>query len=209
MIRINLLTVDRERSKKRVAAGGGMSSGAQRVTIAASLVLLGTTLLVVWWFWSLRQQSIRVDEDIAKAEAETQQLRSVLSQVQKFEARKAQLQQRVSLIEQLRKGQAAPVHILDEISKSIPDYLWLTELTQKGNEFALNGTTTSMTAVSDFIANLENTRWFRKPVEIVDSQVKTDKVAGDLIVFQLKAQFQDPSQPAPAASARPATPAKK
>jgi type IV pilus assembly protein PilN len=139
MIRINLLTVDRERSKKRVAAAGGASSSAQRVTLAATLILLGTTLLVAWWFWSLRQRSIKVDEDIVKAEAETQQLRSVLSQVQKFEARKAQLQQRVTLIEQLRKGQAAPVHVLDEISKSVPEYLWLTELTQTGNDFAITG----------------------------------------------------------------------
>ena len=205
MIRINLLTVDRERSKKRVAAGGGGPSSAQRVTLAASLILLGTTLLVAWWFWSLRQQSIKLDEDIIKAEAETQQLRSVLSQVQKFEARKAQLQQRVTLIEQLRKGQAAPVHVLDEISKSVPEYLWLTELTQTGNDFAMNGMTTSMTAVSDFIANLENTKWFRKPVEIVDSQMTTDAKAGDLIRFQLKAQFQDPSAPPPP----PAAPAKK
>lgn len=208
MIRINLLTVDRERSKKRVAASSPLASSTQRVTIAASLILLGTTLLVAWWFWSLRQQSIKLDEDIAKAEAETQQLRSVLSQVQKFEARKAQLQQRVSLIEQLRKGQSAPVHVLDEISKSVPEYLWLTELTQTGNDFAMNGMTTSMTAVSDFIANLENTKWFRKPVEIVDSQMTTDAKAGDLIRFQLKAQFQDPSAPPPP-PARPAAPAKK
>ena len=208
MIRINLLAVDRERTKKRAAGGGALMASTHRVTIAASLILLGTTLLVAWWFWSLRQQSVKLDEDIARAELETQQLRSVLAQVQKFEARKAQLQQRVSLIEQLRKGQSAPVHVLDEISKSVPEYLWLTELTQTGNDFAMNGMTTSMTAVSDFIANLEGTKWFRKPVEIVDSQMQTDAKAGDLIRFQLKAQFQDPSAPAPP-PARPAAAAKK
>ena len=191
MIRINLLAVERERTKTRVVI-----STAHRITIGASLILLATVLGVAWWFWSLRQQSIQLDADIARAEIQTQQLRSVLAQVQKFEARKAQLQQRVTIIEQLRNGQSAPVHVLDEISKSLPDRLWLTDLTQTGNEFALNGMTTSMTAVSDFITTLEATRWFKRPVEIVDSQVQTDVKAGDLVKFALKAVSQDPNAPA-------------
>ena len=192
MIRINLLAVERERKKTRVVI-----SAAQRATIGATLILLVTVLGVGWWFWSLRQQSIGLDEDIARAELQAQQLRSVLAQVQKFEARKAQLQQRVSLIEQLRSGQSAPVHVLDEISKSLPDRLWLTDMTQTGNEFSISGMTTSMTAVSDFIANLEATRWFKRPVEIVDSQVQSDAKVGDLVKFSIKALYQDPETPAP------------
>jgi type IV pilus assembly protein PilN len=204
MIRINLLAVERERSKKRIAI-----PAAHRTTIAASLILLVTALIVGWWFWSLRVQSAQIDADIAKAEIETQQLRSVLTQVQKFEARKAQLQQRVSLIEQLRKGQGAPVRILDEVSKGLPDRLWLTDMTQKDAEFTFTGMTDQMTAVSDFIANLEATKWFKRPVEIVDSQMQSDAKAGDLIRFQLKAQFQDPNAPAapaPAPAGRGAPP---
>jgi type IV pilus assembly protein PilN len=197
MIRINLLAVERERARKRVVI-----SAAHRVTIGATVILLGTAVLIGWWFWSLRHQSAQIDEDIARAEAETRQVRSVLEQVRKFESQKALLQQRVTLIEQLRKGQYAPVHLLDEISKSLPDRLWLNEMTQAGAEFTMSGMTDSLTAVSDFVANLESTRWFKKPVEIVDSQVQTDAKAGDLIKFQIKAQFVDPTTPeTPAAKA--------
>lgn len=199
MIRINLLAVERERStRKRIVI-----SPAHRVTIGASLILLGTALLVAWWFWSLRQQSARLDAELARAEVESRQIRSVLEQVRKFESRKALLQQRVSLIEQLRTGQSAPVHLLDEISKSIPDRLWLTDMTQTGADFAISGMTDSLTAVSDFVANLEGTRWFKKPVEIVDSQVQPDAKAGDLIKFQVKAQYVDPTAPV-AGLAKPA-----
>ena len=190
MIRINLLAVERERSKKRFVI-----PVAQRVTIAASVILIGTMALVGWWFWSLRQQSAQIDEELTRAEAETRQVRSVLEQVRKFEAQKALLQQRVSLIEQLRKGQSAPVHILDEISKSVPERLWLRDLSQKGADFSMKGTTDSMTAVSDFVANLEATRWFKRPVEIVDSHVTPNDKVGDLIEFELKAQFVDPTAP--------------
>jgi type IV pilus assembly protein PilN len=125
--------------------------------------------------------------------------------VQKFEARKAQLQQRVSLIEQLRKGQQAPVHILDEISKSLPDRLWLTDVTQTGQDFTIGGFTTELTAVSDFVANLETTKWFKRPIEIIDSQVQSDPKTGDLVKFSIKATFSDPTAPpAPPTAPRPA-----
>ncbi len=197
MIRINLLAVERGGTKR-----GAMIPVAHRLTIIASLILIGTALFVGWWFWSLRTTSARLDEEIATGERETQQLRSVLAQVQKFEARKAQLQQRVSLIEQLRRGQGGPVHVLDEISKAIPERLWLTELDQTGDVFTLNGMTTSMTGLADFVANLETSAWFKKPIDIIDSQVQTDKVAGDMFKFSVKAMFNNPEAPPP-----PPTPA--
>ena len=197
MIRINLLAVERKAVKKpRV-----LIPAAHRVTIGASLILIATLLGIGWWFLSLRQRSAQLDQDIAKAEAETIQLRAVLAQVQKFEARKAQLTQRVQLIEQLRRGQSAPVHVLDEISKSLPDRLWLTELKQTGTDFTISGFTASLPSLSDFVANLEATKWFKKPVEILDSQVQTDPNAGDLVKFSIKGVLNDPEAPPPAPAA--------
>ena len=197
MIRINLLSVERERAKK---PRGALIPAAHRVTIAATFILIVTMFGIGWWFWMLRQTSIALDRDIAKAETDTQQLRSVLGQVQKFESRKAQLQQRVTLIEQLRSGQAAPVHVLDKISRSLPERLWLTDMKQTGQDFVINGLGTSMTALTDFIANLEATNRFKKPVEIVDSQVQSDKSGTELVRFSIKATFFDPDAPPPAAA---------
>ena len=63
---------------------------------------------------------------------EEQRLIQVISEVREFEARRGRLEQRVSLIEELRRGQTAPVHILDQISRSLPDMVWLTKMTQTG-----------------------------------------------------------------------------
>jgi type IV pilus assembly protein PilN len=191
MIRINLLAVERERGKR-----GALIPPGQRVTIAASVIILATCLGIGWTYWDLHVKSVRVDEDIAKGEAETQQLRSVLAQVQKFEARKAQLQQRVTLIEQLRRGQTGPVHVLDELSKAVPDRLWLTELSQKDADFKIDGMTTSLQELSTFVANLEASPWFKKPVDIVDSQAQPDKGV-EMFKFTVKATAKDPQAPAP------------
>ncbi len=68
------------------------------------------------------------------------------------------------------------MHVLDEISRSLPDRLWLTELKQVGSDFTIMGFAASLPSLSDFVANLEATKWFKRPVEILDSQVTADKV---------------------------------
>jgi len=208
MIRINLLAVDRAGASKKKASGGGVTT-AQRVTIAAALILLSTLVTVGWWYWSLHTRSVKLDEDIARAEVEAQQLRSVLAQVQRFEAEKARLQQRVTLIEQLRRGQTGPVHILDEVSGALPDRLWLVSMAQRDKDFTIEGRTTSLSVLSDFVANLEGSSWFKRPVEILDTQVDQTP-AGDVVRFTVRATTQNPEAPAvPAAPAgRGAPPAR-
>ena len=137
----------------------------------------------------------QVDAELVRAESESLQLRSVLAQVQKFETRKAQLTQRVTLIEQLRRGQTAPVHVLDEVSKSLPERVWLSEMKQTGADFFLQGQAVSLPSLSDFVSNLEATKWFIKPVEILDSQVQADAKVGDLVRFSLKATLNNPEAP--------------
>jgi len=208
MIRINLLTVERERSKKKSSGVGGTFGTAQKLTVACSLILVATGLLIGWRWVALNAESRRVDDAIGAAQTEAGRLHSIILQVQQFEQRKAQLSQRVTLIEQLRKGQTGPVHMLDQLSRSLPPMLWLTELKQgAGGEVIVDGRCTTLTALSDFVANLEATGYFKKSIEILSSQTETvAAVQGDLIRFSIKAVFQQPGDtpavPAAVAAAR-------
>ena len=117
--------------------------------------------------------------------------------------------QRVTLIEQLRHGQNAPVHVLDEVSKAVPDRTWLVSMLQRANDFTIEGRTTTLTGLSDFIANLEASPWFKKPVEIVDSAVDQGP-NGDLVRFTIRATMQNPESavPPPPPAGRGAPPAR-
>ena len=42
---------------------------------------------------------------------------------------------------------------------------------QTGDDVTIDGRCTALTALSDFVGNLEARGYFKKPVEIVDSQV--------------------------------------
>lgn len=200
MIRINLLAVDRERGKKRAASLGTVG---QKLTVACSLILILAALFCGWRYWTITSGSKELDRQIAAAQQETTRLHSIILQVQQFEQRKAQLQQRVVLIEQLRKSQTGPVHMLDQISRALPPMLWLTELKQVGADVVIDGKCTTLTGLSDFVANLEGSGYFKKSVEIVSTQTETlTQPVTELIKFSVKAQFQQPGEkPSAAASA--------
>jgi type IV pilus assembly protein PilN len=113
----------------------------------------------------------------------------VIQQVAQFETRRVQLQQRVTLIEELRKGQTGPVHLLDQISKALPEAMWLTDLKQTGSEISIEGRCSSLNSLSDFVSALEASNLFERPVEIVDSRVEpASQAMPELIRFQVKAR---------------------
>jgi type IV pilus assembly protein PilN len=192
MIRINLLTIERERTKTKAAVDAG-----QKITVACSLILVFTAVGILWWYSALSKRSQKLTLDIQSAQQEATQLDGIIQQVKTQEQRKAQLQQRVTLIEQLRKGQTGAVHLLDEISRSLPDTLWLTEMKQSGAEVVIDGRCTTLTSLSDFVAALNGTGYFSKGVELVSSIVEAPTGAAattgmPLIRFQVKAKFSLP-----------------
>jgi type IV pilus assembly protein PilN len=195
MIRINLLTVERKAAKPQRAA---MFQGGQKMVFACSAILVLSVVFVGWRYWSVERQSKQLDTDISNAQQETLRLRSIIQQVQQFEQQKTQLQQRVVLIEQLRKGQTGPVHMLDQISRSLPPMLWLTELKQTDEAVVIDGRSTAVTNLTDFVSNLEGSGYFKKSIDIVSSQTESlSSAPGELIRFSIRAQFQQPAQAAP------------
>jgi type IV pilus assembly protein PilN len=191
MIRINLLAVERKPVKRAV-----MFQAGQKITAACTAILIVAALFVGWRYWSLQQQSIALDKDISTAQQETTRLHAVILQVQQFEQQKAQLQQRVVLIEQLRKTQTGPVHMLDQISQALPPMVWLTELKQTADDsVVIDGRCTAVTSLTDFVTNLEASGYFKRSIDIISSQTEPMPTPpGELIKFSIKAQFQQPGE---------------
>jgi len=192
MIRINLISQTREKPRRRASIG--LVGSGQKITVACTLILAMAALGVGWWYWTLRTEANQLTDDIAAAEQETARLQTLIVQVRQFEERKTQLEQRVTLIEVLRRGQSSPVHVLDAVSRSVPEMLWLTQLEQKGAELTIEGRCMTLTSISDFVDNLGRSGWFKKPVEIIDSQLDVAPGGtGDVIRFTVKAQVAAPA----------------
>lgn len=186
MIRINLLTAER----KTKAASPGFQAG-QKMVLVGSVVLIATIALLGWRYWSLGQQDAQVAREIDTAKREEERLQEILKQVTEFENRKKVLEARLALIDELRKGQSAPVHMIDQISKALPEMTWLTNLQQNGYTVTMQGRCLTLTSLSDFVGNLEASRYFMRPVEIIETAVVSgDKEGPELISFTIRGTFQ-------------------
>jgi len=121
----------------------------------AYVVVMGLTLL------SRRSQ---LDEEIVKARLEADRLRSIIEEVKEYEDKKASLEAKIQLINALKTNQKGPVRLMDEISKALPDLVWLTQLELSGNTVAIKGKTLSPNAVATYLENLKKSPFFAEPV---------------------------------------------
>jgi type IV pilus assembly protein PilN len=204
MIRINLLSV--EKPAESTASSGpkfSLNLADKAGPIAAVLVLAGCAGYVAMDYLSLTQEDTHLQQELAAAKAEKARLQPILREVERFEAQKKVMQQRVNLIEELRQNQVGPVHMLDQVSRSLPERLWLIEMKQTGADVTMDGKTSTLSSLADFVANLEASGYFARPVEITNSEEEktSNGAAADLIKFTVKATFEMPGTKKPAAPA--------
>jgi type IV pilus assembly protein PilN len=121
----------------------------------AYVVVMGLTLL------SRRSQ---LNEEIVKARLEADRLRSIIEEVKEYEDKKASLEAKIQLINALKTNQKGPVRLMDEISKALPDLVWLTVLDVSGNQITMRGKTLSPNAVATYLENLKKSPFFAEPV---------------------------------------------
>ena len=203
MIRINLLATDRPTKKKRGGGGGGGAPprpGPCRRTCSWASSSGGAILVCLGLYFYMSSQIRELDTKIAQAEERQRQLQEIKRQVDALELKRANFQRKVDLIERLKAEQSGPVHMLDEVSKSLPDFVWLTQPRPGGPNVKFTGQSNGLTSVADFISALERSGWFPN----VDLASSTE--ANNVVTFALTSAFRNPEvakKEAEAAARRP------
>lgn len=162
MIKINLLSP--EKSKK-----GRRKIQLESQVIWGGLALLG--LIIIWTIgWNLLHKKIdHLQFEEARLTTELTALKVQVKEVENFEENKIRVKKKIQIIEQLRKNQSIPVYLLDEISKRLPDRVWLVSLAEKSGTVDLSGKATTNSEIVDFINNLKRASAFQD-VEILESR---------------------------------------
>ena len=189
MIRINLAASDRPSKKRKSAGGGGgapSTPGAVQAYLLLGIFLGGALLVCLGLYFYVSGQIRELDTKIAAAEQRQRELQEIKRQVDALELKRATFQRKVDLIERLKAEQSGPVHMLDEISKALPDYVWLTALEQTGTAVKFSGQSNGLTSVADFISGLERSGWFPN----VDLASSTED--RNIVTYSLVAQFKNP-----------------
>ena len=87
--------------------------------------------------------------------------------------------------------------MLDQISQALPPMLWLTELKQVGTDVVIDGNCTTLTGLSDFVANLEASGYFKRSIEIVSTTTEIARARAGRAdqVQRSKRSFSGPAKP--------------
>lgn len=155
MIKINLI------GKERPEPGAAAAEKQNRTAMLFGLIVVATLLGLGWWYMTLTKQLEELQQRKEAALAEKKRLEAVIQEVEGYEAQKKALETKVKVIDDLKRNQTGPVHLLDEISRNLPDFLWIEKLSQGGgNVIRLEGKATSYNAIADFITNLDRSGYF-------------------------------------------------
>jgi type IV pilus assembly protein PilN len=161
----------------------------QRSAILGLLMLVVTAGSIGGWWWMLDAERSSVNASIVSAETEIERLKGVAKLVEYAAARKAELAERINLIERLRATEREPVTLLETVNRSMPEGLWLLDLKQTGMKVQIEGQALSLTYVTAFSEQLQDSGFFVRPVDV---NTKTEMVQDTSVVrFVLKASAVD------------------
>lgn len=176
MIKVNLLPVKRKKKPKPIPAFV--------VTMIVVTISVGILMAYLVFFFNSRLEAKKVQfKDNEKKIAE---IKEKIKAVENFEQVNKLFQQRTSIIEQLRKNQSIPVKLLDEISKLLPNGVWLQTMTMSGENITMDGYAFANSDVVSYVDNLKNSKIF---TEIYLQESKSSTIE-KIPVYMFKLTFK-------------------
>lgn len=124
--------------------------------------ILGALAAAGYWFWYNRELKER-NEIVEQKSQEAAKLEAIIREVEEYQRRKDNLQQRIDLINQLKQNQKGPVRIMDQVSRDLPDLVWIDAMDIAGGRISLNGRGLNPNAIALFIENIKRDPFFEEP----------------------------------------------
>ena len=201
MIRINLLKPETKDIKEAPVEGMPEFKAKKRPGIGNLIFLLLLIALAGYYYY--QKKAIDQERTLwSQAAAEKEKLQYVIAKLNEQQKAKASLMQKIGLINQLKSQQDMAVRIMDELSKSLPDWVWLNEVGYDSKNIQVRGNALSNNLVADLIANLEASPYFES-VNLISSTQRTAR-NDQYLEFSMTAAVVNPKAPPPPPSAKAA-----
>src|SRR5271168_5084369 len=168
MPRINLLPWREQERKVRRREFLGALAGA--AIIGVICVLFGKFVLYASWIDSQNGKNNLLKKEIVKLDAQ-------IADIQDLENRKQRLVARMEIIEKLQRKRPEIVHLFDELVKTVPEGIYLTQMKETGKKLEIKGIAQSSTRVSTFMRNIDSSAWMDNPQLLVVESSK-DSTSG-------------------------------
>jgi Tfp pilus assembly protein PilN len=206
MIEINLHPAgEAAKAKRRRRAARGVSAGRGRgarnpwhTAMVAVLVFVPLAVGALWL--TQRARANGLEERLQAASADSARLADLRALSDSLTERREQIRERMELIRTLDRDRFIWPHIMDEASRALPNFAWLTSIQEvsplPGLTVEIRGMAATPLAITEYVRRLEDSPYLGS-VRILGSQLESVP-ASDLEVhaFTLMVDYEPPAEPA-------------
>lgn len=189
MIKINLLAEGRRpvvarRAKPALGFGG---QDPNNLLVIAGLVV--GALVVGGWWYQLNAELTARQRQVKAAQRRYAELEPIIKQVEEFKRKNEDLERKVNIIKDLKAKQKGPVRIMDQVSRALPELVWLEDMSVIGTTLNLRGKAFNTNAVAAFIENLVKVEDFEEPDP---KNIQVSGKEGSIYDFQMSITLRPP-----------------
>ncbi len=165
MIKINLLLTRKEKK-------AGVRKEFVILILAVGLLLI----LLAALNWKMGKEKEDLVAQISETKKEIARYKSLAVEVTKAKEAQKVLQDKLNIINSLRKGKETPVRVLDEISVDKPEKLQLELMKKEGLKLEIEGIALDDETIVQFMTNLKKSKLFKNVDLIVSEQIEQNKI---------------------------------
>lgn len=182
MIRINLLPVRAAQKKERLRS--------QLIVLVLCVVLVLAGCFAAYMSMSLRVDDVKAEID--QKQQESNKLRKAIGEVGRFKKLQAELRGKLDVLNQLKENRSGPVRLLDELSKSIPERVWINSFSENNGNIRISGIGLNEETVADFLQRLEASPYYQSiELQVIE---KTKSSGRQVEKFSIRARVEKPSE---------------
>ena len=219
-----MITINLKPGSKRAASGPSLAGGLSAIKglpskvkdpwpMAAVVVALLTAGALAWIGIGSSSRISTLDEQLATARAENRRFKQFRIEKRRAEAAKDSVVAQIATIRSVDGDRYTWPHVLDEVTRAVPPYVWLVEManipgTPSAADTAsiepppvalqLVGRAMDIQNFTRFMRQLEDSEWL-KDVTVITTQTVIDRGRA-VTAFTLRAQYvrrnAEPAQPA-------------
>jgi type IV pilus assembly protein PilN len=131
-------------------------------------------LIVVGLF--LDNENKKTQAQIASTKKEIEYYKSLRTEFEKAKEQQRILQEKLNVINMLKKEKASPAKVLDELSIDKPEKAHFESVKKDGSRLGIEGIALDDETVANFMTNLRKSKLFKNVDLIVSEQIEVNKI---------------------------------
>ncbi len=204
MIKINLLPGAAKKSQRRLPSLSGLRPktglslpSVDRWVLFLVFMWIVGPLATAWLFFGVRNRISDLQIAVESARMDSARYAEMRAANAVLMARQDSIAQKLEIIQEIDAGRYSWAHVMDEISRALPAYTWLINVTAKPSptplgapRFTIEGRTGNTYALTEFMQELEASPFLRSINLMRTEQVHEGEAM--IYAFVLEGEYQTP-----------------